>query len=85
VADAEVISIAIALLALLGSVLFTNWQIGGLKTVFREELSSVGAVRAELMNETTSLRAIIECNQTVLLARINTINEHLTRLEERIH
>jgi hypothetical protein len=74
VADAEVISIVITVLAVLGSALFTNWQIGNLKTVVHDGLPNQEVFQ--------SLRPVIERNHTVLLARINTINEHLTRLEE---
>jgi hypothetical protein len=75
VTDAQIIAIAITVLAILGGALINNTRMGDVKEV----------LRAELQKETSAIRHLIERNQDALLTEFARFDQRLTRLEERMH
>jgi hypothetical protein len=73
--DAQIIAIAITVLAILGGTLVNNTRMGDVKEV----------LRAELLKETAAIRHLIERNQDALLTELARIDQRVTRLEERMH
>jgi hypothetical protein len=73
--DAQIIAIAITVLAILGGTLVNNTRLGDVKEV----------LRAELLKETAAIRHLIERNQDTLLTELARIDQRVTRLEARMH
>jgi hypothetical protein len=80
--DAQIIAIAITVLAILGGTLINNTRIGDINN----RIGDVKEVlRAELLKETAAIRHLIERNQDALLTELARIDQRVTRLEERMH
>jgi hypothetical protein len=93
VTDAQIITIAITVLAVLAGTLFSNARIGDLSARITDTNNALSAritdlkevMRAELQKETGELRHLIERNREAILTGLSRIGQRVTRLEERIH
>ncbi len=78
--DAQMISIAITVLAIFGGVLVNNVRLGDVKEALRAEAK---ADKAEIMHVIADLRRIIEANHDTTLRMLADIDQRVTRLEAR--
>lgn len=85
--DAQLISIAITVLAIFGGVLVNNARlgdvnirIGDLKDTLRAEAR---ADKSEILNMISELRRLIETNHDTTLRMLADIDQRVTRLEAR--
>lgn len=87
--DAQIITIATTVLAVLAGALFNNVRISDLHNRFADVNIRINdmrdVIRAELQRETAGLRGLMERNQEAVLAELVRIDQRVTRLEERIH
>jgi hypothetical protein len=78
--DAQLISIAITVLAIFGGVLINNARLGDVKEVLRAEAK---ADKSEILNMLADLRRIIETNHDTTRRMLADIARRMTRLEAR--
>jgi hypothetical protein len=78
--DAQLISIAITVLAIFGGVLMNNTRLGDVKEALRAEAK---ADKGEIVNLIAELRRIIEGNHDTTLRMLADIDQRVTRLEAR--
>ena len=78
--DAQLISIAITVLAIFGGTLINNARLGDVKEALRAEAK---ADKGEIVNMIAELRRIIEGNHDTTLRTLADIGQRVTRLEAR--
>jgi hypothetical protein len=78
--DAQIISIAITVLAIFGGTLINNARLGDVKEALRAEAK---ADKGEIVNMIAELRRIIEGNHDTTLRMLADIDQRVTRLEAR--
>ena len=85
--DAQLISIAITVLAIFGGVLINNSRLGDLNSRLgdlRDALrAEARADKSEIVNMIADLRRIIETNHDATLRMLADIDQRVTRLEAR--
>jgi len=78
--DAQIIAIAITVLAVFAGSVFNNVRIGDVNTSLNRRIEDMKDVlRTELLKETAAIRHLIEHNQDVLLTELARIGQRVTR------
>ncbi|HKD10403.1 MAG TPA: hypothetical protein VKB79_31130 [Bryobacteraceae bacterium] len=85
--DAQILAIAITVLAIFGGVLINNARLGDVNTRLgdvKEALrAEMRADKADIMNMFAELRRLIETNHDTTLRMLADIDQRVTRLEAR--
>jgi hypothetical protein len=78
--DAQILAIAITVLAIFGGVLINNTRLGDVKEALRAEMRGD---KADIMNMFAELRRLIETHHDTTLRMLADIDQRVRRLEAR--